>query len=356
MSVAYSNECSQSLNINSNFEPTRYISCFETIESKSFPITVYYSAYENEKTIKENLGMIERAYFEQTQVLRLLEPFGHHSSGVSSSRLSVFLLRGIDSGAMAVDINHSIWWRGMTSYLSHDPWGEYGGEQASATLTHELHHAIQAAYQWRENQGSFYEMGANFIQEQFTMGLNKDYETEINDFLQRPEWPIHYDDNYETYFMYGSWIYLEFLKRHYFKGNLDFFNNMMKGMRSEDETKGLHFIEALELSLPIGVYYEDTLLEFNKWRFRIVNHLENYDGPSTLPIVSFNSIKHVKAKLYGSLFVHSKHKPSVLNLNNGLKFRVEKIQESIYALLVLPKQRSHKSLNDQSDYEFYLLK
>ena len=52
------------------------------------------------------------------------------------------------------------------------------------------------------------------------------------DFQAHPELPLDYDDDYQTWFMYGASIYLHFLRDRYFGGDVHFVSEMWRRMRN----------------------------------------------------------------------------------------------------------------------------
>lgn len=239
------------------------------LESKSHRLIVYFAA-ENEKEVaKQTLELIEHAWTESTK-MGFADPTPYNS--FDQGRFAVFLVQGDENYVDTmepVDIDGGF--PSWPSFIGAAPWGVHGGERLASTLAHEFHHAVQAAYDWEED-GNIYEMSANYVQERFFPGENEAAVWEISDFQSRAERAPHYNDDYKTDFMYGSWLYLKFLEYNYFQNKSDFLVKLWERASPDNDGGNRTWIDALETLLPKGTGYADTVVKFARWRtFRDTN-------------------------------------------------------------------------------------
>ncbi|HRK02470.1 MAG TPA: hypothetical protein PLH57_07365 [Oligoflexia bacterium] len=245
------------------------------IDSTVTPISVYYasdtvpenSVQENGESVRETaqrtLSLLETAW-DLSAKMGFAKPVAYNP--IDPNRFAGFLVAGNEMGVEAgnpleIDGGFLIW----PSYMSIAPWGIYAGERFASTIVHEFHHAVQAVYDWEE-PGSIYEMSSNYVQELFFPGENADAAIEIADFQARPEWAPHYYDDYKTYFMYGSWLYLKFLELRYFEGKADFLVKLWEATAPIPGDRNPIWVEAIETLLPKGVTYADSIAAFARWR------------------------------------------------------------------------------------------
>lgn len=248
--------------------------------SARFPISVRFQQASDRAKAKEVLGILELAWDVEINQLGFPPPIPYDPFPEQGpKRLVAFLQRGADTaveGRSPVK-DPKIWWDAYDSWVSIDAWGKYAGPILASTTAHEFNHALQAAYDWWESPG-FFEASATYIQEKVTPDDN-DYLQQMEDFQQHPEWPIHYDDAYKTWYMYGESLYLFFLEQRYFAKNPHFLAQIWAGSRNRPRpldpkteapapaTNEPDWADSLEAMLPRGVTYADTVAEFARWRW-----------------------------------------------------------------------------------------
>ena len=154
---------------------------------------------------------------------------------------------------------------GRASYMLLDPWGPYGGDILRQTIGHELNHGSQAANDWYEIPISF-EMTATYVEQLF--GAACDYC--IHDFQEHPEWSLLWDDKYKTWYMYGSALYVHFLRDKYFGGDERFLPELWRQVRNHPnlEVNSPNLVDAVNAMLaPQGVSFFDSAATFARWRY-----------------------------------------------------------------------------------------
>ncbi|PIQ25347.1 hypothetical protein COW20_24115 [bacterium (Candidatus Blackallbacteria) CG13_big_fil_rev_8_21_14_2_50_49_14] len=247
------------------------------LDSQRYPITVRYLLAGDREQARRVIGYIEHSWEIEIDKLGFPPPFPSDSTG--SRRLQVYLQRGADTAVEATRPVKAaaVWWDAWQAYLSIDAWGKYGGEILDSTTSHEFNHALHAALDWYESPG-FFETTATYIQEKVYPEDN-DYLQQIEDFQQRPEWPVHAFDDYKTWYAYGACLYLFFLEQRYFAKQPQFISQVWKDSRNKPRvfnpktgapdplTNEPDWIDALEGLLPRGVSYPDTVVAFARWRY-----------------------------------------------------------------------------------------
>jgi hypothetical protein len=266
------------------FDPFDHDGLWYSISSARFPLVVRFTRPGDLSEAKKVLAILERSWKVQVEELGFRPPFPHDPGG--RGQLQVFLIRdqgtGVDGWDRADD--PGVWWDAYRTYITIDAWGDYGGNILPVTTTHEFNHTLQAACDWYEAT-TFMEMTATYMQEKLFPG-DDDYLTHLHDFQKHADWPIDYDDGYETWFQYGASMYLFFLEQRYFSNQPRFLARMWEGCRNRPRAFGDHggpdpatnepdWIDALNDLLPAGKRYEDTVVEFARWRYYVG---ENDDG------------------------------------------------------------------------------
>ncbi|PKL75192.1 MAG: hypothetical protein CVV27_16630 [Candidatus Melainabacteria bacterium HGW-Melainabacteria-1] len=246
-----------------------------------YPLSVRYQYPGDQVKAREVLAVLEHSWQVEIDVLGFRPPFAFDPFAKPGEprRLHAFLQRGAETaveGRSPVKAD-GVWWDAYDAWVSIDAWGKYAGKILASTVAHEFNHALHAAYDWHESPG-FFETSATYIQEKVTPDDN-DYLEQIEDFQQHPHWPIHYDDGYKTWYMYGASLYLFFLEQRYFNQDPTFLAKIWEGSRNRprplDPNTELpapisnepDWVDALENLLPRGVSYADTVAEFARWRW-----------------------------------------------------------------------------------------
>jgi hypothetical protein len=106
--------------------------------------------------------------------------------------------------------------------------------------------------------------------------------TYLDDFQAHPDWALDRDDKYETWYMYGSSLYLLYLKDRFFGGEPRFLSGMWLGSRNppgaeKDQTLNEpDFADALDTLLKEkGSSYVQTVPEFSRWRWYTGEHIDS---------------------------------------------------------------------------------
>ena len=105
--------------------------------------------------------------------------------------------------------------------LSHDYTSNYADEELPpldllrTTVAHELHHAIQAAYDENDIYYWLYEASAVWIEDEIYPEIG-DAESYLDDYLNTPDiCPLSVGVNEDDIHWYGGWIFLRYLSEHY---------------------------------------------------------------------------------------------------------------------------------------------
>jgi hypothetical protein len=235
------------------------------VASSQQPFLVHYQRREDLAMAQAVVAQLDKAWERQVQVQGWTPPPSDEGLCGPDGRFDVFMWRGINT--CQVDIiteGFATAWGGRASYMVIDPWGDYGGELLAATVAHEFNHACHAANDWHELEVAF-EMSASYV-EQF-YGPVEDYS--VRDFQAHPDWELLRNDNRDTWYMYGSAIYLHFLRDRYFQGDDSFIPALWMASRNHPDLRenSPHFVDALNLALrPAGATFLDSVAEFARWR------------------------------------------------------------------------------------------
>lgn len=244
------------------------------IESATYPVLIHYRLASERATAEEVLGYLETSWEIEVGELGFSAPLADEGLCGPDDRFDVFLWSGIDECYVDVfDVNPATEWNDWFSYLVLDPWGPYGGEILDSTVAHELNHACQAADDWWESELIF-EATATFI-EDVVFDDDDEYMDILYDFQMRPDWALDFNDEYETWYMYGASLYLHFLRERYFDGDARFVAEMWRESRNphgedyDPERNEPDFEDALDdlLRRTAGVDFIDTVVGFARWRW-----------------------------------------------------------------------------------------
>lgn len=227
---------------------------------------VFYDSPADRGTAEHVASSLRDAWVFQTRVLGFTNPPSDGGIVGPDDWFDVFLVRGIDSCKVDIASPEPVTpWGGLACYMQLDPWGKYGGEGLAQTVAHEFNHATQAADAWND-MPIVYEMTACYVDQYFGGPIGY----QLADFQAHPEWSLLRNDDYATYYMYGSSLYLHFLRDCYFGGDDRFISLLWKGMRRRpgvDPARPL-FVDALNAALaPQGKSFLDTVPTFARWRY-----------------------------------------------------------------------------------------
>ena len=248
-----------------------------SLASAKVPVLVHFRSADEGKIATEVIDDIEAAWDFEVQRLGFSPPLGDAGECGPNNSFNIFLWRGKVS--CYVDSIHesepekdpiATPWGGRRAFMVVDPWGKYGKDILGQTLAHELNHASQAVDDWYA-PGDVFEMTATYVEQYF-----KDaWAYNIADFQAHPDWGLLFNDSYETYYMYGSALYLYFLRDYYFsrQGLVDekFAARLWFNMRKDSAypfAKRPNLVDGLnQLVAPFGDSVNDSALVFARWRY-----------------------------------------------------------------------------------------
>jgi hypothetical protein len=227
------------------------------LASADLPIHVHHRPGE-EAMAAEVLALVERSWRIEVDELGFSPPLDDAAACGPDGGFDVFVWRGSETCYVdAFAEEPATAWDDALVYLVVDPWGPYGGAILDVTLAHELSHAMQAADDWWDAP-IVYEMTSTFV-EDLVFDDDDGYLDQVADFQAHPDWSLDRDDAYATWYMYGSAIYLHFVRERYFAGDGAFAGAMWRGLRGEPD-----FEDALDALLPVP--FLDSVVEFAAWR------------------------------------------------------------------------------------------
>jgi hypothetical protein len=235
--------------------------------SSNYPFLVHYRVPEELAMVRRVIECLDAAWKMQIVIQGYTPPPSDAGLCGPDGRFDVFIWRGINT--CEVDkIGDAIVtpWGGRASFMKLDPWGTYGGDSLAPTVAHEFNHATHAANDWDEIPIAF-EMSASYV-EQF-YGPVEAYS--VLDFQSRPDWGLLRDDKYKTWYMYGSALYLHFLRDHYFNGDDGFLPELWVAVRNlppDFKVNKPHFVDGINAFLnPRGSSFLDSVVGFARWRY-----------------------------------------------------------------------------------------
>ena len=260
-----------------------------TIRSRDLPIMVHYRSLSENETAEEVLNWAETGWRFHVDTLGFRPPLDDTGFCGDDGSFDVFVWKGREScfvsskflnaeGERIKGENLATSWDDRVTYMVMDPWGSYGGDKLEETVVHESGHGSQAAADWFESP-IFFEMTSVFLD----MVYADAYTDQMVDFQKHPDWSLDRNDDYETYYMYGSALYLKYLQDRYFEGDARFVPAIWWAARNapgaeEDPTKNEpDFEDVLDgmLRNRAGVSFLDTVLEFARWRWYTGDHIDD---------------------------------------------------------------------------------
>jgi hypothetical protein len=242
-----------------------------TAAAEAIPLVVHFSRVDQAATAGEVLALLEDAWSAQVDTLGWTPPLPDEGRCGDGPEIDIFLWEGNDEAYVeGFADNPATPYDDWFTFMAVDPWGSIGGELLGSTLAHELNHMMQAANDWFEPIG-FFEMSATFIERQLYPDTGW-FASIVADYQAFPEWAPHHDDGYETWFMYGSALYLEFLCDRYFDGDPAFLAALWEAARSDPsgdpDANEPDLIDAIDLALAdVDASYADSLIELARWRY-----------------------------------------------------------------------------------------
>ena len=208
----------------------------ETLESATNPFTVHYELPGDAAMAAEVVALLDSSWAMEFGVLGFELPPSDGGACGEDDRFDVFLWRGEEE--CYVDIFAEVpetTWADYVPYMVVDPWGPYGGPILDSTLAHELNHAAQAGYDWDEPL-SIFEMTATFM-EDVVFDEDNEYRALLADFQRYPDWSIDSSDSPNkgngNFFLYGSALYLFYVRDRHFAGDASFTVDLWELSRSD---------------------------------------------------------------------------------------------------------------------------
>lgn len=234
------------------------------LASAHLPLHVHHRPGE-EATAAEVLALLETSW-DAELALGFRPPLPDGDLCGPDDGFDVFLWDGlVESYVDTLGENPDTAWDDEHTYMVLDPWGPYGGEVLDATVAHELNHAMQATDDWWDSPIAF-EMTSTFVEE-LVFPEDDGWLQQVADFQARPHWSLDHDDAYETWYMYGSALYLHYLRERWFSGDAAFVGQMWLGMRSAGGNEP-DFEDALDILLrEVDGDFPASVLDFARWRW-----------------------------------------------------------------------------------------
>src|SRR6218665_1071326 len=251
-----------------------------SIRSKTHPVLVHFYKEVERETAEQVLAATEKGWDFHVKRLGMREPLTDGGDCGPDDAFDVFVWKGHRSCLVnVVSSEPSTPWDDRRGFMVVDPWGPYGGEELEETVVHEMAHASQAADDWYEAPITF-EMSAVFTDQVFADRYIKTY---LDDFQAHPDWALDYNDDYETWYMYGSALSLIYLKDRFYGGEPRFISDMWLKSRNPpgaDEDPTLNepdFVDALDslLTEKANTTYVETVPEFSRWRWYTGDHTDD---------------------------------------------------------------------------------
>lgn len=243
--------------------------------SSHFPFLVHYRSQDELAMVRRIISNLDSAWERQILQQGYMPPPPDAGKCGPDDWFDVFVWRGVNTCQVnIVDDTLVTSWGGRASYMQLDPWGDYGKDYLGQTIAHEFNHATHAANDWYELPIAF-EMSATYVEQFYDGPADSKY---ISDFQAHPDWALLRNDNYETWYMYGSALYLNFLRDFYFNGNDSFLPKLWVAMRNAPDlyVNKPHFVDAVNSFIaPSGATFLDSVVTFARWRYYTG---ENDDG------------------------------------------------------------------------------
>ncbi len=250
-----------------------------SIRSEKLPVLVHYYKEVERETAQQVLAYVEKGWDYHVNRLGMRPAITDNGECGPDDAFDVFVWKGHRSCLVNVlSGDPSTAWDDRRGYMVVDAWGPYGGPELEETVVHEMAHASQAADDWYESPITF-EMSAVFADQVYADRYIKTY---FNDFQAHPDWALDYYDEYETWYMYGSSMYLLYLKDRFFGGEPQFISRMWfesrnpPGAENDQTLNDPDFADALDNILKEkNSSYLQTVPEFSRWRWYTGDHVDD---------------------------------------------------------------------------------
>ncbi|MCC6873001.1 MAG: hypothetical protein IT378_01735 [Sandaracinaceae bacterium] len=241
-----------------------------SIRSSSLPLLAHYRDPAEEPEARVALAAAEEGWRIQTTRFGFDAPLSDEGRCGPDGALDVFVWRTFRAcvSDVACEVERTPH-DDRANYLIVDPYGPYGGEHLRATVAHELHHAMQAVHDWNETPIAF-EMSAQLI-ESLIAPEEATWPTYFTEYQQHADWSFDHDDHYTTWYMYGSALYLHFLRDRVFTGAMQdrFLSEVWRGCRNPPGDNEPDLIDALDavLRAHASIDFEESLARFARARW-----------------------------------------------------------------------------------------
>jgi hypothetical protein len=238
-----------------------------TLASSSVPVLVHYRDPLEAAVATEVLGYLEHSWEVEVGRWGFSPPLLDGGRCGPDASFDVFLWRSYEGGDVELLAEEpGTPWDDAVTFLAFDPWGPYGGERLDATVAHELNHALQAADDWNETP-IFFEMTAQFVEDQ-VYDADDGWMGYLADYQANPDRAFDFDDDYETFYFYGSALYLFYLRDTVFGGDPSFVAGLWRSCRNAPGVHDPDFVDALdELLRAHGTTFLDSVIGFTRWRW-----------------------------------------------------------------------------------------
>ena len=285
------------------------------IDSGQRPFTVHYSRIAFGQRAADTVGHLETAWARQIDDLGFTAPLDDAGLCGNDGRYDVFIWPGLNEAFVdAIAENLQTAHDDYTTYMAINAGGPIDSGLLDTTVAHEFNHSAQASDDWWES-ALFFEMSATFV-EALVYPNDDDYYFTLEDFQNRPEWSLFYDDNYVTWYMYGAAMYLHFLSERYFSGDPAFIARVWRMSRSDPATGRPDYIDALRAVLlnDRGVDLDDSIIEFMQWRWFVAtfddgaHFLHGADWPTPVSFLDADAAMpqisiDMSAMIYGAQYL-----------------------------------------------------
>ncbi|MFZ1538227.1 MAG: hypothetical protein WAT23_12685 [Chromatiaceae bacterium] len=284
-----------------------------SVGSQRHPFLVHYRSTGEEEMANKVVGYLDTAWDFETKTLGFREPVPDEGKCGPDERFDIFLWKGRSSCAVdAIDPKDEggVSCHPTMTYMFVDPWGKYGGDVLRQTMGHEFNHASQGVLDWNETLIAL-EMTATYVEQYFWDA----YPRSIRDFQLNPErsllWvnPDERDPDSQTFwYMYGSALYMRFLRDRYFPDDQRFAARLWEMLPNADCSRNSpNIVDGLNRLLrgakPHSSFVQSAI-EFARWRYFTGSRDDGLHFRTwPMPFAQFHSIPEAEVRLDGTASV-----------------------------------------------------
>lgn len=279
------------------------------------PLTVHFPRQDIEAKALEMIVLLEESWSVQVDTMGFTAPIDDGGACGPDGDFDVFIWPGIGGAYVSsVARNPATPYADYSTYMAFDPGGINGGAWLNTYMAHELNHALQASDDWTED-AQHYEAGATFA-EAAVYPDDDDWVFELEDFQDRPQLSLFYDDNGATWYTYAAAMYLHYLHERFYPGDPGFYARIWRATRSNVGDDRPDYFDALRqvLLTERGVTLDESIVEFMQWRWFVdefddgAHFSRGADWPHTVAITDFDvasipTTHPLDAMVYGANFV-----------------------------------------------------